>query len=419
MIFKELITFFGISNLQNIKNIFLYLVGFLTPFPIYWSTKLQEVYLFDFDVAIVSIDKTVLGNMVPIGFFTFAIFWTIQTYKVILVNGKFLKSILLILLVYIALGSITIAYKVILSSTIVFLYLFNDIVNYNILTSYVKAYLTGFIVVLVLNFVSFFLVTPDITNIDYMRNILGFEIYSYHVTYSAVCSLMFGFSFCYLAHHLKSSLKVDKYTIIMVMLLLLSFWVLIGTARKAAVLDVIFLTTTLLLIFSSQVITRLRLTVGSLIIFPSLVGAILYTQAVLDKREVTQQQILEQRAEAYIVVIRQFSQNNLQEFLFGFDKGFGGYSNIVLDIVARAGVIGISVYLTLLIYMLQRLVKKIKSGSVNKKNKKLFLSHFSLFFAFTLIVGNTANLNISNPYYLINMISVLVAFNLFTSHAKQ
>lgn len=408
--------------MQNINKIFVSILAFLIPFPIYWATTLGGLFLVELDPINVTANKTLLGELVPIGIIGFSLFWITLGLKCLSSKSALLKSFLLICFVYMALGGVSPVYKIILSGGLGFLYLFDGITSSDIVERYVKWYLFGCLSFLIVNFVSFIWITTELSNfnpMNYARNFLGFEIYGYLVTFSAVCSLWVGLSFSYLAHLSKISMKIDKYFVFFLLLSILSFWVILVAARKAAALELLFFVTLWVIIVFLQVLPKLRVRLGTLLVFPAVVAAIFLAQAIFSVREVSTEYALVQRGDAYLAIFERLIKSDLQALLFGFDTGFGGYSNIFLDIVARAGIFGVTSYVVVFIYVITNALKIIWIKRICEKKYEFYIFHFSLFLIFSLLVGNTANLNISNPYYVMNLFSILVSFKWISCREKK
>ena len=74
----------------------------------------------------------------------------------------------------------------------------------------------------------------DFLNWRYARQIFGFEIWQFYVTYSAISSLIFGFTSLYL---LKSYKILKGMKLFFILISILSLIILIMPLRKAAYVD--------------------------------------------------------------------------------------------------------------------------------------------------------------------------------------
>lgn len=400
---------------MDIRRLSVIITAFLVPIPIYYSTKLGGLYLYSFDVSVVSVDKRILGQMLPVGIFMFSIYWSINTIRSFKSKSNLLYSFFIALVVFTSLGKITLIYKIILTLGVIFFFCFHDASENKFLAAYSKSYVAGVLFTMFLNLVSFLMITDDIFNFDYARNIVGFEIYGFLVTYSAVASLWIVTSVCFLAQKGRISLVTNTESLIYGFVSLLAIWTIMATARKAAILEFSFVIASWFVLMVTSDWVRLKLTYRHILFLPFLVTLFAVVMFVVSKREATVDSTIDQRIGPYLKVLERVVSSNLSDLMFGFEDGFGGYSNILLEIVARAGIIGLFVYVVVLIGVIYRLFRQLNQG--NDYNN-IFSKHFVISIAFSFIIGNMANLNISNPYYLMNFFSVLLIFKWSLKHEK-
>ena len=123
--------------------------------------------------------------------------------------------------------------------------------------------------------------------------------------------------------------------------------------------------------------------------------------------------ILDGRLNAYIEVFQFLKINDINAFLFGYKKGFADYSNLFLELFVRTGIIGTLGYLLSILLVIKFYFKTVKYNTINKLdlNSKLPL----LFILSSFIFGNIANINISLPYYSINLVMVLCSYQFLLS----
>lgn len=381
--------------------------AFIVPFPIYYSTRIDGIFAADFDPAIVSIDKNVLGQMVPVGFFLFFLFWSSQFLRIVKrkSNCAALLSISIALLV--GLGQINIIYKLILISGVLFFNFFDEMSRFRCLAVYAQSYCAGVVCVLALNFLSFWYVTPDLTDFRFARNILGYEIYSYLVTYSAVSSLWLIGAVCCLAHKGQYRVQTDSMTMLSSVVVVLGIWTILCTARKAAIIDLLFVALVWVYFIIRVDWSKGKLFRRHLAVVPLIACAGIVASHVVTSREISLDSTMGQRIGPYIVVLDE-ATSDLKAFLLGFDAGFGGYSNIVLEIIARSGLVGLLVYTTILAISVRKFLRSLLQSVASERRDKIFVRHLLLTLGFSFFVGNMANLNIGNPYYVINLFSLVM-----------
>jgi len=403
---------------MDIRKLFSAATAFIVPFPIYYSTFQKDIFAANFDPAIVSIDKNLLGQMVPVGFFLFSLFWSIQFLRLVKRRSSFTVLLLISSALLVFLGQINIIYKLILISGVLFLYFFNEISNLRFLKVYAQSYCAGVVCVLSLNFLSFLYVTPDFADLRFARNLLGYEIYSYLVTYSAVSSLWLIGAVCFLAHNGQYRVQTDRMTMLISFVTALGVWTILCTARKAALLDLFFVGVTWVYFVIRFDWKRGKLFRRHLAVAPLVACAFVIASHVVTSRDISLDSTMGQRAGPYIQVLDK-AFGGLEAFLFGFDAGFGGYSNVVLELIARSGLVGLLVYTVLLIISARKFLRSLFQSVASERRDQIFARHLLLAFGFSLFVGNMANLNIGNPYYVVNLFSLLMVIRWWFGQNKS
>jgi len=92
--------------------------------------------------------------------------------------------------------------------------------------------------------------------------------------------------------------------------------------------------------------------------------------------------------------------------LFGWEAGsFGGYSNLLLDLFARLGILGV---LTIASIMLYAGVNLVKYWGIQKFHLPILLAP-----VVNVMVGNVANLNLTQPYYVTSLIAACFLLNIY------
>lgn len=223
-------------------------------------------------------------------------------------------------------------------------------------------------------------------------NLFNYQIYSFWVSYSAVMSIFFAAVLITLVKKYSTTLPL----IIGPIALSPSYL----AARKAVFLD-LFLTVifTIYLMIKRLPIASKKLIIVLLILLVSGYGFYINLSSA---REVSISGAWLQRATPYISFINQIFALDPISFLFGYGRGFGGYSNLVLDIFVRGGLVGLLIILVTIVYQLFLLMQ------IVWKNSDELMKIFVFYLFVNLVVGNIANLNITQPFYIINFLVALM-----------
>ena len=117
-----------------------------------------------------------------------------------------------------------------------------------------------------------------------------------------------------------------------------------------------------------------------------------------------------QRSGPYIAFALALLEINTIEFLFGYKTGFGGYSNILIDIFTRSGLVGVvAIIMSIALPFIKIFMAAwARAGLFDKLLIVMLLNN--------LVVGNLANLNLTQPYFVINF---LVATLLVLESGKE
>ena len=248
-----------------------------------------------------------------------------------------------------------------------------------------------------------------IINFPYNGNILGYEIYSFYVSYSAVSSLICVASFTSLI--CLKNLKKD-WKIILFLLFVTSFIVLLLPQRRMALIDLglIFLCS----IFSTLISSYHRKT--NLFILSSVPLVIISIVICLQYINRPLNTVTYGRLSSYIDAFQFLKSDNINSFLFGYKEGFADYSNLFLELFVRAGVVGTLGYILSILLVINFYFKTLNYSTSYKLD---FNCKLPLFFIFcSVLFGNIANINISLPYYSINLVMVLISYQYLLSTIK-
>ena len=223
-------------------------------------------------------------------------------------------------------------------------------------------------------------------------NIFGYQIYSFWVSYSAVMSILF-------ISLMVASFRKIQYLPAM-SISFVAFLPIYLAARKAAFLDI---TLTSIFIFWNLVVAFPKLSKSmSFMLILLIFASYMFYDNMSGAREVSLIGVWSQRAAPYIEFVTNLRSLNASSFLFGYEKGFGGYSNLLVDIFVRSGLVGIFVVMSTIFYQAFLILKKAYFNGD-------FLGKILLFFVVcNLVVGNLANLNITQPFYIINFLAAFM-----------
>ena len=91
---------------------------------------------------------------------------------------------------------------------------------------------------------------------------------------------------------------------------------------------------------------------------------------------------------------------NLFGLLFGFERGFGGFSNLFVEFIIRNGLVGLFGYLGVLFYCFNSFLKSLRNIPYLPNSKNMNIIFFIIL---SVLIGNIVNLNFGVPYYVINL----------------
>lgn len=219
-------------------------------------------------------------------------------------------------------------------------------------------------------------------------NIFNIQIYSFFVSYSAVMSLFFS---CILVRILKSGLP--KFVLLSGPF---SFFPVFVAMRKAALLDLL---SGIMFSISSIIFGggKVSLRIVYALLTLSIIFFVFYEQ--MDTvRDVSVSGSWYQRSVPYINFAFILFELNTLEFLFGYETGFGGNSNILLDVFTRAGLLGV---VALIASVVLPFIKIFRAawGRAEILDRLLIVMLIN-----NLVIGNLVNLNLTQPYFVINFL---------------
>ena len=232
-------------------------------------------------------------------------------------------------------------------------------------------------------------------------NIFDIQIYSFFVSYSAVMSLLFA---CLMVKMLKSRLPQ-----ILFLLGPISFLPVYVAMRKAALLDLLsgIIYNIFHFMFGGG---KVKLKMVFAFLFLIVIFILFYNHIGAQRDDVSVSGSWYQRSGPYIAFALALLEINTIEFLFGYKTGFGGYSNILIDIFTRSGLVGVvAIIMSIALPFIKIFMAAwARAGLFDKLLIVMLLNN--------LVVGNLANLNLTQPYFVINF---LVATLLVLESGKE
>ena len=393
------------------KKLF-FILGFLGPIPLFINFQNLSLILVKFNQAIAY--RGINGDIpIPIGFIANAIFILLLIKKRNNLS-VFIKSILFLIsifiLVYYKFGFIRVFA---ILSPFIFLIGFQKIISKpdKDLIAYIYGYLLGilsFFSVVLVSFLSSSLINylnievlleSDIIrninsiNLNFARQVFNIEIYQYYISVSAVISLIIG---TLILMKINIEYKNKFINNLLKIIIILSLIISSTTLRKTTILELIILA---FLIFINKILNkRVQIWFWQMLTLSfSYLNFFLITNTRISAINI--KQMLQERP--YFKFLKDaFYNKSFSDILFGSTPGFGDYSNIFLELLFRSGLVGLFLYITLLSIIL----KKIYSQFSNKIHLRLII----IFILSNLLIGNLLNLNLTQPYYVCNLFSVLL-----------
>ena len=102
----------------------------------------------------------------------------------------------------------------------------------------------------------------------------------------------------------------------------------------------------------------------------------------------------------YLYYLKTMPIENLSQILFGYKSRFGGFSNLFIELFTSGGIIGVTIYVVIFIILFRNILKLVD----NNKDMKLLM----VFISFNLLISNSVNMNLSQPYYVCNLYSIIL-----------
>jgi len=239
-------------------------------------------------------------------------------------------------------------------------------------------------------------------NIDLLYGVnssFGYEIYAFYVSYSSVVTL---FLMLLISDLMLKKIVPAPVSLVCILLLVISIF---GASRKAAFLE-LFLYFIILIPMTFDLL-KLKVSLRKLLLSCAfLLALVAYYFWMQNYRPFSGESMIESREGSNMIFLGMLLELNLWQFLFGWEAGsFGGYSNLLLDLFARLGILGV---LTIASIMLYAGVNLVKYWGIQKFHLPILLAP-----VVNVMVGNVANLNLTQPYYVTSLIAACFLLNIY------
>jgi hypothetical protein len=400
-------------------------LAFLIPLPLFYDVGNLSFVIYPID------DNNVLqlenGVPIPVGLATLAVIILFSLMrKVSLHINKAVPVTLSCLAVFciIAASRVDMLKLLAVLLPVLFLLVFSGTVSQpRIVEKIAKGYLFGLLfqaymhVISILNEGASF-----ISVISASRTFFGYEIYQALVSYSAVLSAAGGAGVIY-----ALSLRSLSRSLGVLMLTVPVYIIVIFAARKAAIVDlaIIYLINVFLMLhmvfFSRHKITMKRALPNVFLLI--ILTFVVYISFSYAPREISLEVVLDQRGGSYEIFKAELFTAGWVQVMTGYASGWGGYSNFIVELIVRSGLIGMVAYLLGLAFATRRFYHALinpTGGNAHSLRDDIYINSWFVFALGTIIIGNIANLNIQLPYYSSNFFMINICFvYYYTQHLKD
>jgi len=238
----------------------------------------------------------------------------------------------------------------------------------------------------------------------------GYTLYQALISYSAVLSF-FGCSLIVLVCEPGKTNQRLLYLLVIVSI----FFVLAYGGRKTVLADIVILFGAYFLHTMLAVLSRFKLNKSALRALFLLIGMfvlLLYFGAFLD-RGLSYENAIRQRGGAYSIFWILITESTLLQLLFGHGGGWGGFSNLFVEMIVRLGLIGILLYMALFLFLIRFIGLRLLRYAMADIDNGHVDFHLKVWFTFAVlsfIFSNMINMNIQLPYYVINICFLSLLF---------
>jgi hypothetical protein len=388
----------------NPKDVLLYVLGFLIPIPLFIDLEKFALVLIVYDILTpIAISA---GKPVPIALFLIPVFFLLKIKKADITN-YIAVTLLLCIINFNLINKLDYIRFISLLIIPLFFYISYNLSNTNYF-SFSRGYFMGLLFFTSLHFISFIFNLLDsasfIDNLKYGgRNFFGLEIYQFWISFSAVISfLAVTLIFLYFMNVKKRRSLLP--------LIFLCFFELALTLRKAAILDlfICFVFIFIFIIFSRKKSTFNFKNLTLILFF--CYGFYSIFNLVFLSRGITIESSVSQRDGAYLTFFNILSNIDLNSVLFGYKTGWGGYSNLFVEVFLRTGLIGFIPFILSTFYFIRIfLINCTTIIHVNTKYKGL-MKYYLFFIIISFLVSNVVNMNFILPYYTLNIICIILYY---------
>ena len=250
----------------------------------------------------------------------------------------------------------------------------------------------------------------QVTSHMLFSSIFGNKIYQAGISYSAVLS----FIACTLIVAGVAAKGVSS-RVMFITLAILVYVILGYGARKAVLLDLSLLVVAFTLISLPRLLMHMRIrkyTLGAFLLISALMIYLVYYSA-FSERVISYAESVTQRGGAYEVFWQNMSNASVIEVFFGHGGGWGGYSNIFVELIYRLGVIGFMLFVVSFILSLKFVGTSLQLHFITAKQTKRMDYHLKvwvMFLVLSMLASNIINMNLQLPYYVVNILFVSLVY---------
>jgi hypothetical protein len=389
------------------------LLGFIAPFPLFFN-------ILELEFVIVRVSSSFLasaGIAIPIAVFVFTLLSAFTLKSVFFSNlsklknrGLYISFILLGLFVLYATQFLSFMRVISIVTpyiAILFIYFFMQQEKY--FFKFLKGYEVGLFSLVVFHFISIIIERylyidnwPLNSELSWLASsFFNYTIYQSLVSYSAVLSF-FGI---YLLFKIHAEYFFYK-RVLYIMVLFMTYFILGYAARKAVLLDLIILVSVLLLL-STIAFARLKInkTYVSIVIFALFIIILLMSFSMFSERNISYATSINSRGHSYSTFLLFFYNGSLLEILFGTSNGeWGGYSNFIIELIVRLGVVSFLLYCLAIYYAFKEVLTLLRKRV--HRNPIRNLKAWAMFVTISIAAANIVNMNFQLPYYTLNILLI-------------
>ena len=253
------------------------------------------------------------------------------------------------------------------------------------------------------------------------RTFFGYEIYQAMLSYSAIFSAA-GAAMLIAALAPKNKSR----RLLLLALATPAYLIVICATRKAALADMafVFLINAFLMLRSvrfPEIYKVERQFLQHAFIF-TVLTTMLCLAVIYSPRDLRVGTAVADRSSNYENVLAALPNLRLSELLIGYEPGWGGYSNLFVELFVRSGLIGMTAYLLGLVMAFRRfyLALFVPAGEAALALRAdIYVKCWFTFALASFLVGNLANVNLHLPYYAVNFIMINICFIFFYSRSGE